>query len=114
MPAARCLAPRLGPKLLKERRRLGINLRLIDLAFSRDQGQKVYVQNRLKEKGRDVYAWLEGGGHLYVCGDATRMAPDVHNALIDIVATHGGKSTEDAKAYLESLREQQRYQRDVY
>ncbi|MFL5358756.1 assimilatory sulfite reductase (NADPH) flavoprotein subunit [Archangium sp.] len=89
-------------------------LHRIDLAFSRDQGQKVYVQNRLLEKGREVYAWLEGGAHLYVCGDATRMAPDVHNALIDIVATHGGKSPEDAKAYLESLREQQRYQRDVY
>jgi sulfite reductase (NADPH) flavoprotein alpha-component len=89
-------------------------LHRIDLAFSRDQGQKVYVQNRLREKGREVYAWLEGGAHLYVCGDAQRMAPDVHDALIDILATHGGKSREDARAHLETLREQQRYLRDVY
>ncbi|MCY1077267.1 assimilatory sulfite reductase (NADPH) flavoprotein subunit [Archangium lansingense] len=90
------------------------SLHRIDLAFSRDQGQKVYVQNRLREKGSEVYAWLEGGAFLYVCGDAKRMAPDVDDALIDIIATHGGKSREDAKAHLESLREQQRYLRDVY
>ncbi|HYO51457.1 assimilatory sulfite reductase (NADPH) flavoprotein subunit [Archangium sp.] len=89
-------------------------LHRIDLAFSRDQGQKVYVQNRLREKGREVYEWLEGGAHLYVCGDAKRMAPDVDDALLDIIATHGGKSREDAKAHLDSLREQQRYLRDVY
>ncbi len=89
-------------------------LHRIDLAFSRDQGQKVYVQHRLHEKGRELYEWLEGGAHLYVCGDAQRMAKDVHEALIDILATHGGKSREDARAHLESLREQQRYQRDVY
>ncbi|WNG37952.1 assimilatory sulfite reductase (NADPH) flavoprotein subunit [Archangium violaceum] len=89
-------------------------LHRLDVAFSRDQGQKVYVQHRLREKGREVYDWLQGGAHLYVCGDATRMAPDVHEALIDIIATHGGKSREDAKAHLESLREQQRYLRDVY
>jgi sulfite reductase (NADPH) flavoprotein alpha-component len=89
-------------------------LHRIDLAFSRDQGQKVYVQNRLREKGSEVYAWLEGGASLYVCGDAKRMAPDVDAALLDIIATHGGKSREDAKAHLDSLREQQRYLRDVY
>ncbi|QRK07436.1 assimilatory sulfite reductase (NADPH) flavoprotein subunit [Archangium violaceum] len=89
-------------------------LHRLDVAFSRDQGQKVYVQHRLREKGRELYDWLQGGAHLYVCGDATRMAPDVHEALIDIIATHGGKSREDAKAHLESLREQQRYLRDVY
>ena len=89
-------------------------LHRIGLAFSRDQGQKVYVQNRLREKGSDVYAWLEGGASFYVCGDAKRMAPDVEEALLDIIATHGGKSREDAKAYLDSLREQQRYLRDVY
>ncbi len=89
-------------------------LHRIDVAFSRDQGQKVYVQHRLREKGRDVFAWLEGGASLYVCGEAQRMAPDVHEALIDIIATHGGRSREDARAYLESLREQQRYLRDVY
>ncbi|WP_257459165.1 assimilatory sulfite reductase (NADPH) flavoprotein subunit [Archangium lipolyticum] len=90
------------------------SLHRLDLAFSRDQGQKVYVQQRLREKGRELHAWLEGGAHLYVCGDAKRMAPDVHDALIDVIATHGGKSREDAKAYLESLREQHRYLRDVY
>jgi sulfite reductase (NADPH) flavoprotein alpha-component len=89
-------------------------LHRIDLAFSRDQGQKVYVQQRLKEQGRDVYAWLEGGAHLYVCGDANRMAPDVHKALIELVETHGGKSPEDARAYVDSLRDQGRYLRDVY
>ncbi|GHG97128.1 assimilatory sulfite reductase (NADPH) flavoprotein subunit [Comamonas sp. JC664] len=89
-------------------------LHRLSLAFSRDRAQKVYVQHRLLEAGRDVYAWLEGGAHLYVCGDAQRMAPDVHAALVDVVATHGGKSREDAHAWLEALREQRRYLRDVY
>ncbi|WP_426750526.1 assimilatory sulfite reductase (NADPH) flavoprotein subunit [Myxococcus sp. Y35] len=89
-------------------------LHRLSLAFSRDRAQKVYVQHRLREAGRDVYAWLEGGASLYVCGDAQRMAPDVHAALVDIVSTHGGKSREDAHAWLESLREQRRYLRDVY
>ncbi|WNG18561.1 assimilatory sulfite reductase (NADPH) flavoprotein subunit [Cystobacter fuscus] len=89
-------------------------LHRLDVAFSRDQGQKVYVQHRLREKGRDVHAWLEGGASLYVCGEAQRMAPDVHEALIDIYVAHGGKSREDARAHLETLREQQRYLRDVY
>ncbi|MFP2957559.1 assimilatory sulfite reductase (NADPH) flavoprotein subunit [Myxococcus sp. 1LA] len=89
-------------------------LHRLSLAFSRDRAQKVYVQHRLREAGRDVYAWLEGGAHLYVCGDAQRMAPDVHAALVDVVSTHGGKSREDAHAWLEALREQRRYLRDVY
>ncbi|AKQ67798.1 Sulfite reductase [NADPH] flavoprotein alpha-component [Myxococcus hansupus] len=89
-------------------------LHRLSLAFSRDRAQKVYVQHRLREAGRDVYAWLEGGAHLYVCGDAQRMAPDVHEALVDVVSTHGGKSREDARAWLETLREQRRYLRDVY
>ncbi|QQR46629.1 assimilatory sulfite reductase (NADPH) flavoprotein subunit [Myxococcus xanthus] len=89
-------------------------LHRLSLAFSRDRAQKVYVQHRLRESGRDVYEWLEGGAHLYVCGDAQRMAPDVHEALVDVVSTHGGKSREDAHAWLESLREQRRYLRDVY
>jgi sulfite reductase (NADPH) flavoprotein alpha-component len=89
-------------------------LHRLELAFSRDQGAKVYVQHRLRERGREVYEWLEGGAHLYVCGDAQRMAPDVHAALIDLIATHGGKSREDAEAWLETLRGQQRYLRDVY
>lgn len=86
----------------------------LSLAFSRDQEKKIYVQDRLREAGRDVYAWLEGGASLYVCGEAQRMAPDVHAALIDIISTHGGRSREDAAAWLDTLREQQRYQRDIY
>jgi sulfite reductase (NADPH) flavoprotein alpha-component len=86
----------------------------ISLAFSRDQAEKIYVQQRLREAGRDVYAWLEGGASLYVCGEAQRMAPDVHAALIDIISTHGGKSREDAAAWLDTLRDEQRYQRDIY
>jgi sulfite reductase (NADPH) flavoprotein alpha-component len=89
-------------------------LHKLSLAFSRDQDEKIYVQHRLRQAGRDVYAWLEGGAHLYVCGEAQRMAPDVHEALIDIISTQGGRSREDAEAWLNTLREQQRYQRDVY
>ncbi|MFP2929839.1 assimilatory sulfite reductase (NADPH) flavoprotein subunit [Pyxidicoccus sp. 3LG] len=89
-------------------------LHRLSLAFSRDRAEKVYVQHRLREAGRDVYAWLEGGASLYVCGDAQRMAPDVHAALVDIVSEHGGRSREDAEAWLQGLREQRRYLRDVY
>jgi sulfite reductase (NADPH) flavoprotein alpha-component len=83
-------------------------------AFSRDQKDKIYVQHRLLERGREVWDWLEKGAYFYVCGDATRMAKDVHQALIDIAAEHGGKSPEDAKAYIDALRKEKRYQRDVY
>lgn len=90
------------------------SLHRLDLAFSRDQAQKVYVQHRLREHGRELFAWLENGAHLYVCGDATRMAKDVHAALLDVIATHGGKSAEDAVDYLNALQAQGRYARDVY
>ena len=90
------------------------SLNRLSLAFSRDQEEKIYVQQRLREAGRDVYAWLEAGASFYVCGEAQRMAPDVHAALIDIVSTHGSRSREDAAAWLDTLREQQRYQRDIY
>lgn len=89
-------------------------LHRLDLAFSRDQAHKVYVQHKLREHGRELFAWLENGAHLYVCGDATRMAKDVHAALLDIVATHGGKSAEDAADYINALQAQGRYARDVY
>jgi sulfite reductase (NADPH) flavoprotein alpha-component len=89
-------------------------LHRLDLAFSRDQPHKVYVQDRLREHGADVYAWLESGAHLYVCGDATRMAKDVHAALLEIIATHGNKSAEEASDYLNDLQAQGRYARDVY
>lgn len=86
----------------------------IDVAFSRDQGEKVYVQQRLRENADDVWRWLERGAHLYVCGDAERMAPDVHQALLDVVMDAGGKNLEDATDYLRELTRQKRYQRDIY
>ncbi|MEM6760138.1 MAG: assimilatory sulfite reductase (NADPH) flavoprotein subunit [Pseudomonadota bacterium] len=86
----------------------------LDVAFSRDQAEKIYVQDRLREAGAELYAWLEAGAHLYVCGDANRMAKDVHAALVDIVAEHGQKDREAAIAYVDALRDARRYQRDVY
>lgn len=86
----------------------------LDLAFSRDQPEKVYVQDKMLEKGAELYAWLEKGAHFYVCGDASRMAADVHEALISIVINHGGKSREQAEEYIENLKKAKRYQRDVY
>jgi sulfite reductase (NADPH) flavoprotein alpha-component len=89
-------------------------LNRIDVAFSRDQPEKIYVQHRILEQGRELYAWLEEGAHFYVCGDAGRMAADVHEALLSVVRTHGGKSPEAAEGYVEDLRKSKRYQRDVY
>ena len=89
-------------------------LQRLDVAFSRDQQQKIYVQDRLREHGADVYRWLADGAYLYVCGDAARMAPDVHAALRDVVATHGDRSPEAAEAYLAELATERRYLRDVY
>ncbi|MBU2871005.1 assimilatory sulfite reductase (NADPH) flavoprotein subunit [Colwellia sp. E2M01] len=86
----------------------------MDVAFSRDQAEKVYVQDRLKENASEVFAWLERGAHLYICGDANRMAKDVHNTLLEIIAEHGKLSTEQAEDYLKSLRSNKRYQKDVY
>nr|WP_245187858.1 assimilatory sulfite reductase (NADPH) flavoprotein subunit [Frateuria flava] len=89
-------------------------LHRLDLAFSRDGAHKVYVQDRLREQGRGLYAWLEGGAHLYVCGDANHMAKDVHAALVDIAVAHGGHSPDAARAWLADLLTQGRYARDVY
>lgn len=86
----------------------------LDVAFSRDQPHKVYVQDRLRENAAEIYRWIDEGGHVYVCGDAEYMAKDVHTALIEIIAEHGKKSTEDAEAFLADLKKQKRYQRDVY
>lgn len=83
-------------------------------AFSRDQKEKIYVQHRLLEHGKEIWEWLEAGAYFYVCGDASQMAKDVHQALIDIAAEYGKKSPEDAKAYIDALRKEKRYQRDVY
>jgi sulfite reductase (NADPH) flavoprotein alpha-component len=89
-------------------------LNRLDVAFSRDQPEKIYVQHRMKEHARDLYAWLEQGAHFYLCGDATRMAADVHETLISVVQSEGGKSREAAEAYVEELKKTKRYQRDVY
>lgn len=89
-------------------------LHRLDLAFSRDQAHKIYVQDKLREHGRELFSWLDGGAHLYVCGDATRMAKDVHAALLEVIAEHGGRSAEDATDYLNALQSQGRYARDVY
>lgn len=89
-------------------------LHRLDLAFSRDQAEKVYVQHRLLAAGRDVWDWLQGGAHFYVCGDATRMAPDVNSALLQIGQQHGGLSDEAAGEWLADLTAQGRYLRDVY
>jgi sulfite reductase (NADPH) flavoprotein alpha-component len=83
-------------------------------AFSRDQDYKIYVQHRLKERGADVWQWLEEGAIVYVCGDANRMAGDVDQALHEIVAEHGDRSEEAAAEYMENLRTAKRYRRDVY
>ncbi len=85
----------------------------LDLAFSRDTSKKTYVQDLLREHGRELYAWLDNGAHLYVCG-ATAMGKGVHAALIDAIAGHGGKSAEDAEDVLDSLQQQGSYARDVY
>lgn len=89
-------------------------LTTLSTAFSRDQKHKVYVQTRMLEEGREIFEWIEAGGHFYVCGDAKRMARDVDEALKQIIATHGNMSLEDAAAYLANLTKENRYQRDVY
>jgi sulfite reductase (NADPH) flavoprotein alpha-component len=86
----------------------------IDVAFSRDDDNKVYVQHRMLEQSRQLYAWLEEGAYFYVCGDAKRMAPDVHEALIAVVAKEGGIDRERAEQYVRNLQSSKRYQRDVY
>lgn len=86
----------------------------IDLAWSRDSAQKIYVQDRLRENGSELWQWIQNGAHLYVCGDANRMAKDVEQALLDIASTHGGLSLEQADDFLTELRLEKRYQRDVY
>lgn len=86
----------------------------LDLAFSRDHAHKVYVQDKLREAGAKVYTWIEGGAHIYVCGDAKHMAIDVHTAILDILIEHGGHSEADAKSYLSRMKREKRYSRDVY
>ena len=86
----------------------------LDTAFSRDQGEKIYVQQRMLENAEEIYRWLEEGGYFYVCGDASRMAKDVDAALHKIVETAGHKTPEEAAQYVEALKKAKRYRRDVY
>jgi len=86
----------------------------LDLAFSRDQEEKIYVQDRMREKGAELFALLEQGGYFFVCGDAYRMAKDVDKALHDVIATQGNKSEEQAAEYVNQMKKDKRYVRDVY
>lgn len=96
-----------------EARRNG-TLQRLDVALSRDQADKIYVQHRLREQGAELARWLDNGAHLYVCGDAQRMAPDVHEALLDVLVQHTGRSRDAATEYLNELADARRYARDVY
>ena len=98
---------------LKAMRKDG-HLTRLTLAWSRDAKEKIYVQHRMRDDGRDLWAWLNDGAHIYVCGDALRMAKDVERALIDMVAEHGKRSPEDAARYVAELKKNDRYQADVY
>ena len=86
----------------------------IDLAWSRDQKQKIYVQDKLREQGAELWRWINDGAHIYVCGDASRMAKDVEQALLDVIADQGAMDAEAADEFLSELRVERRYQRDVY
>jgi len=86
----------------------------LDVAFSRDQHEKVYVQHRILEQAEQVWQWLQEGAYIYICGDATRMAKDVHEALVIVAEQQGGLTREKAEEYLNELRKVKRYQRDVY
>lgn len=86
----------------------------MDVAFSRDQDEKVYVQHRLIERGREIFRWLEDGAHFYVCGDAAGLAPGIHAALVAIVERESGRGREQAEEYVKRLQSERRYQRDVY
>jgi sulfite reductase (NADPH) flavoprotein alpha-component len=86
----------------------------LDTAFSRDQGEKVYVQHRIDQNSKDIWKWLEEGADFFVCGDKTRMATDVDGALHRVIEKEGGKTPEQAKEYVEALKKTKRYKRDVY
>ena len=90
------------------------HLSRLTLAWSRDASEKVYVQDRMREVGADLFSWLEEGAHFYICGDAKRMARDVEHALVDVVASHGKRSSDEAQAYVVALKKAGRYQADVY
>ena len=86
----------------------------LDLAFSRDQQDKVYVQDRMMEKGTELFAWLEKGAFFFVCGDAKQMAVSVEQALIALIAEHGQMESSQAEEYLRTMEHEKRYVKDVY
>ena len=86
----------------------------LSLAWSRDSNEKIYVQHRIREAGRELWSWIDDGAHIYVCGDALRMAKDVEVAFVDVIAAHGGHSPTDAMKVLGELKAGDRYQTDVY
>jgi len=86
----------------------------LSLAWSRDGSEKFYVQDRMRQLGRELWAWLADGAHVYVCGDAKRMAKDVERAWVEIVAAHGARTTDEAIAFVANLKKVGRYQQDVY
>jgi sulfite reductase (NADPH) flavoprotein alpha-component len=90
------------------------HLNRLDLAFSRDQAEKIYVQNRMLEQAAELFSWLDSGAHFYVCGDASRMAKDVDAALHQVAETAGGLSKDAAAEFIQKLKSEKRYQRDVY
>jgi len=98
---------------LRAMRASGLLTRLT-LAWSRDSGEKIYVQHRMREVGRDLWTWIKEGAHIYVCGDALRMAKDVENALVAVVVEHGKQSPQDAARFVADLKNNGRYQADVY
>jgi sulfite reductase (NADPH) flavoprotein alpha-component len=89
-------------------------LHRVDVAFSRDQAEKIYVQHRIRQAGKELFAWLSNGAYFYVCGDASAMAPDVNAALLDVVREHGNMDADDAQSWLADLTADGRYLRDVY
>jgi sulfite reductase (NADPH) flavoprotein alpha-component len=86
----------------------------LDLAFSRDQAEKIYVQTRMQQNAAELWRWLEDGAHFYVCGDAKRMAKDVDDTLHAVIREAGGRSDDQAKEYVSTMKKEKRYQRDVY
>jgi sulfite reductase (NADPH) flavoprotein alpha-component len=86
----------------------------MDTAFSRDQAEKIYVQDRMREHAAELYDWLERGAYFYVCGDATRMAKSVEQALLDAIMAGSQGTAEHAAEYLAAMKRQRRYERDVY
>ena len=86
----------------------------LSLAWSRDSTKKFYVQDRIRETSRDLWAWLQDGAHFYICGDAKRMAKDVERALADLACLHGGITPDNAVAFIADLKKQKRFQTDVY